>query len=267
MARSQRPTRDLDDVDAFTVTVKKGEFVFREGSAGDEMFIIQEGEIEVLKQYGSETRRLASLEVGDFFGEMSLLHEMPRDGSARATTDCKLLRFDAAALDQIIRENPEIAIRMLRKLSGRLREREEADAKAERIAMGVLGPLQPKGTERPSSSPPARPDATRPALLVHESSGKEFALGSKSELVVGRNDRATGFTPDVDFSELDTERTLSRRHAKILRSENGYYVREDRATGNGTYVNSKRIPTATAMKLEDGDRVRFGLVRTIFKYR
>ena len=61
MAKSNRDS-DLEDIGRFLVSGGAGDHVFREGDPGSEMFIIEEGEIEILKTYGPATRRLAVLE-------------------------------------------------------------------------------------------------------------------------------------------------------------------------------------------------------------
>jgi len=138
MVKSTNKSKKADEMSDFVVSGKAGDTIFREGDTGTEMFIIQEGEIEIQKTYGSDPRRLAVLETGDFFGEMSLLEETPRQASAIAVSDYKLLKIDHSTFDQMVQENPEIAVRMLRSLSGRLRERQEAELKATRIAEEVL---------------------------------------------------------------------------------------------------------------------------------
>ena len=104
MGEKERKKPDLDDVTSFVVTGKSGDTVFREGDAGEEMYIIQKGEIEILKSFGPETHRLALLEVGDFFGEMSLLEELPREASARSLTDYQVLRIDPSTFDQMVQD-------------------------------------------------------------------------------------------------------------------------------------------------------------------
>jgi CRP-like cAMP-binding protein len=254
----------LDDVTSFAINGKSGDTIFLEGETGTEMYIIQKGEIEIVKTYGTETSRLALLEVGDFFGEMSLLEEMPRDASALALTDYRLIRIDHSTFDQMVQENPEIAVRMLRKLSRRLRERQEADLKAAQIAQDVLEePEEPTG---PFSVPSEEPSsAVEQAVLVHELSGARFQLSETGDTTVGRRDRVTGFSPEIDFTDLDNHRTLSRRHAKLSRSEEGYFVREEIGTGNGTWVNGKRIKTGVPVRLKDGDEIQFGLLKTVFR--
>lgn len=264
MANEPSPHVDLNDVTRFVVSGKSGDTIFREGDTGSEMFIIQEGEIEIVRVFGPSTVRLALLGIGDFFGEMSLLEEVPREGSARAVTDYRLLKIDHSTFDQMVQETPEIPIRMLRKLSRRLREQQEAELRATRIAREVLGEARVEAPRQEAESS-ARPPLA--AMLIHEPSGTEFPLADKPEFVIGRVDRATGIVPDIDFTELDTDRTLSRRHAKISRAEDGFYLREEIGTGNGTFVNGERLKTGAPIKLEDGDEVRLGLVRTVFRRR
>ncbi len=254
---------DLDDIARFVVEAKNGTYVFREGDPSTEMYIVQDGRVALSKMWAGEDRVLAVLEPGDFFGENALLEDQPREVSARAVADCRLLRIDHATFDRIVQENPEIAIRMLRKLSRRLRERQEADLRAAEIAMG---PLAAAAAPAP---PPAPAVAARPATaaLVHAASGRRYVLPESGEVTIGRPDRATGMTPDVDLSDVDPERTLSRRHAKIFRREGVFYLREDMGTRNGTFLNGERLTTGVEVRLRDGDRVRFGLVDMVFECR
>src|SRR5260370_6674871 len=77
-------------VAAHTVDFAPGEYIFREGDLGTEMYIISDGKVEILNRLGDADRVLAVLEKGDFFGEMSVLGDMPRAASARALTDARL---------------------------------------------------------------------------------------------------------------------------------------------------------------------------------
>jgi hypothetical protein len=257
----------LDDVASFIIDGKAGDFVYRQGDTTTEMYVVQDGQIEILRRYAGEDRQVTVLETGDFFGEMSLLEEQPREGSARGITDYRLLRIDHSTFDQLLQENPEIAVRMLRKLSRRLHEREEADMRAAEIAMGALGSVAtaPKTPVEPAPEPEPEP-ASMEALLVHPSSGTEFVL-EEPESIVGRIDRATGLAPAIDLTSLDTKRTLSRRHARILLKEGAHYLREEIGTVNGTFVNGSRLDKGTEVRLNDNDKVRFGLVETVFRLR
>jgi CRP-like cAMP-binding protein len=103
--------------------VPSGQIVFREGDDGTEMYIIESGAIDIVRAArGSEP--LATLGPGDFFGEMAILEDQPRFASAVARAPTKLLRIDRAAFPGVIAGNVEIAIRIMRKLAGRLRRAE-----------------------------------------------------------------------------------------------------------------------------------------------
>jgi hypothetical protein len=264
MVKPARGDRSLDDVSSYMVSGKAGEFIFEEGDASTDMYIIEDGRVEILKRRIGEEKSVAVLEAGDFFGEMSLLEETPREVSAKVVSDCSLLRIDHSTFDQIVRENPEIAVRMLRKLSRRLRDRQEADMRAAEIA---FGPLRPVAKNEAAATGAEQPEAPRVAVVIHPSSGTEFVLPEGKEATVGRIDRSTGLAPDINLTDVDADRTLSRRHARILEREGGFLLREEMGTRNGTFINGVRVKTGVEVPLSDGDAVRFGLVETVFRLR
>ncbi|MGE5234533.1 MAG: cyclic nucleotide-binding domain-containing protein [Acidobacteriota bacterium] len=245
---------------SYTTEFKGGEFVFREGDLGTDMYIVQEGRVEILQKArdGSE-KVLATLEKGDFFGEMSVLEDLPRTASARAAGDAKLLQINGATFDQMLRGNPEIAVRMMRKLSRRLRE-------TDRVLREALGTSGPSGVpELPT--PEVAHEAAGPQRLVHKKSGMEFFLATSSESTIGRRDPVTGIHPDIDLTPVDSQRSISRRHAKIYRRSNKFFVAEEIGTMNGTFVNNVRIETGVPAEIKDGDEVRFGVIETVFHLR
>ena len=81
---------------------------------------------------------------------------------------------------------------------------------------------------------------------------------------MGRRDPVTGIHPDIDLTPIDSQRSISRRHATIFRRGEKFYVREEIGTMNGTFVNDERVQTGIPVEFKDGDEVRFGLVKTVF---
>src|SRR5258708_720874 len=235
------------------------------------MYIIRSGQVELLKDRAGSERQIVLLEAGDFFGEMSLLEDQPREVSARAVGPVELLRIDATTFDRIVQEAPEIPVRMLRKLCKRLHEYQEHEDRAAAIAMGPLSGVSSRHAATPAPLPePEVEESSASAgfpVLVDPKSQKMFELVDKGESTIGRADRLTGFTPDVDLSTLDTQRTLSRRHAKIVHKAGDYFVREEIGTRNGTFVNGTRVQTGVDVTLSSGDRIRFGMIETIFELR
>ncbi|MEE8523913.1 MAG: cyclic nucleotide-binding domain-containing protein [Thermoanaerobaculia bacterium] len=240
----------------YSVEFKAGECVFEEGDLGTEMYIIQDGEVAIFKQLRGEEKQLTVLSRGDFFGEMSVLEDLPRTAAARVESDCRLLEINSTTFDQMLRKNPEIAVRMMRKLSRRLRE-------TDKMLRQALGSEYLQAPEMPS--PQAVPTPGKgPERLIHDQTGTEFYLSEGDETSIGRRDPVTGINPDIDLTPADSQRSISRRHAKIFRRNDKYYVREEIGTMNGTFVNSERIETGLPVEFEDGDEVRFGLIKTIF---
>ena len=99
-----------------------GSFLFREGEAGGEMFVIQEGAVRVTKRAGAGEIHLATLRRGDFLGEMSLLEGLPRDADARAEGQTQVLMIGQGGLLMRVRRDPTFALELLNRLSGRIRE-------------------------------------------------------------------------------------------------------------------------------------------------
>lgn len=242
----------------FLVEYKAGEPIFEQGDMGSEMFIVHEGEVEIVQERPGRTDHLAKLEKGDFFGEMSLLEDLPRLATARATTDVKLVKVDDQAFDKILRNDPEIAIRIMRKLSRRLREIDEQ----------LFAPkvdeeeLEPSEDETPIvGAVPSQEDA---ALgLMHEQSRARFALALSGETIVGRHDPVTGLRPGIDLSPIDPDRSSSRSHAKIYYQEGAFHLVEEVGTTNGTFVNGSRLEAGRPMQIAAGDQLRFGLVELL----
>jgi CRP/FNR family transcriptional regulator, cyclic AMP receptor protein len=109
-------------LDQYTVTYPGGTVLFREGEAGDRMYVIAEGKVRIVKALGTNEVTIAALAAGDCFGEMALLDKQPRSATAITSEEARLVIIDGVAFEQLIRENGEIAVRIMRKLSERLRE-------------------------------------------------------------------------------------------------------------------------------------------------
>jgi Cyclic nucleotide-binding domain/FHA domain len=242
----------------FLVTHPMGDIIFSEGEIGNEMFIIQAGTVELLKSIGKESRVLATLEKGDFFGEMSVLEDMPRTASARAKTDVELVRINGTTFDTMLKGNTEIAVRMMRKLSRRLRD-------VTAMLEDSLGREVQEEEEKPPAKRPAPVRERDQCRLVATDPAMEFFLNREGDTLVGRCDPVTGITPDIDLTSLDLQRSTSRRHAKLYQMGGHFYVMEEIGVMNGTFVNDHRVATGAPVPLQNGDTVKFGLVTLTFR--
>lgn len=231
------------------VEYQPNEFIFKQGDPGDLMYLVQAGEVEVLQDLGGHENQVAVLERGDFFGEMAVLEEEPRTHSVRALSDAKLIKIDRAGFQKMLVRNAEIAVRMIRKLSLRL-------LSAEDMLMRVW-----TGADSAAAEAPVRVRGL--AKLAAVTDGTELALPDQAKVSIGRVDPINQIHPDVDLTGIDTQLTTSRRHARILRGADGFFIQEERAT-NGTFVNGQRISAERPLEIRSGDDIMFGAVRMRF---
>jgi CRP/FNR family cyclic AMP-dependent transcriptional regulator len=108
------------------VNILPGDNVFKEGDPAREMYVVLDGEIEVLKKSrrGRETR-VAILGPNDCFGEMSIIDMQPRSATVRALGPARLLRITTEEMDALYRHDLKsytlIVLNIARDLSRRLR--------------------------------------------------------------------------------------------------------------------------------------------------
>ena len=94
-----------------------GQAIFRRGERGDHMYVVLEGEVDLVSGYSV----LETAGPGALLGEMSLVDRRPRSASAIARTPCKLVPVDARRFSFMVQETPGFALRVMRTMAGRLR--------------------------------------------------------------------------------------------------------------------------------------------------
>ena len=106
-------------------TYKDGEDIIKQGDSGNCMYIIQSGEVEVLRDDNGKEVRLALRKEGDFFGEMALFSRELRSATIRALGDARILTVDRKNLLKSIQKDPSLAFRIIETLSKRIRDLSE----------------------------------------------------------------------------------------------------------------------------------------------
>jgi CRP/FNR family transcriptional regulator, cyclic AMP receptor protein len=135
---------ELDDSTSVRVrryyqrTLSPGETVFDEGDPGDQLYVIQSGEVELVRETASKQRVVARLGPGDFFGELGVVLGERRNARAVAVNTTRVIALDRETLEAMCLEQPVIAIRMIRVLVSRLIEAERRLA-----ALGVDDLMRP----------------------------------------------------------------------------------------------------------------------------
>ncbi|MFP5386658.1 MAG: cyclic nucleotide-binding domain-containing protein [Bacteriovoracia bacterium] len=103
------------------IQYEDGEFIFEEGDTSRDLFIIQEGEVEIFKKTDVGDLKLAVFQRGDFFGDMALLQGGHRFAGAKAKGKTKLLVLQPGGFLLKIRRDPTFAFEMLQALSLRIK--------------------------------------------------------------------------------------------------------------------------------------------------
>jgi CRP-like cAMP-binding protein len=100
----------------------RGAVLFHEGDEGDVMFVIVEGDLQVLRTVNGVEQVLTERGAGDFVGEMAIIEAAPRSATLCAQTDVRVLAIDGETFKGILRERPDVSFAVLRSVSRRLRE-------------------------------------------------------------------------------------------------------------------------------------------------
>ncbi len=103
-----------------------GTILCRENEVEDRFYMILEGEAEVTKRINnSEARLLKTLNPGDFFGEMALIHNAPRAATVTVKTALTTLELNKSAFDRVLHNSSSIAVAMVSEISNRLRQNDQ----------------------------------------------------------------------------------------------------------------------------------------------
>jgi CRP/FNR family transcriptional regulator len=114
---------------------KDGEEIICEGEDGNCMFVIQEGEVEVLIAGDEEKEiRLGVRGEGEFFGEMAIFDRDVRSATVRALGEARVLTVDKKNFMRRVHEDPSLAFRLVETMSHRIRELGEEVARLQKTS-------------------------------------------------------------------------------------------------------------------------------------
>jgi signal transduction histidine kinase len=100
-----------------------GQDIFKEGDAGDGMYVVREGLVELSGLVGPDVRHVFSqVGPGDIFGEMAVIEDKPRSASAVARVPTQVYFFERSRLLKFVATSPALSLSLLREISSRLRE-------------------------------------------------------------------------------------------------------------------------------------------------
>ena len=98
-----------------------GDQVVRQGDVGNCMYVVQSGQLEVLREEHDGQVRIALMGTGDIFGEMSIFEREVRSASVRALGEARVLTVDKKTFLRRIEEDPPLAFNLVKIMSRRIR--------------------------------------------------------------------------------------------------------------------------------------------------
>ena len=99
------------------VVLRQGETLFKDGEAGDSMYVLMSGTADVYLK----GRVVETADAGAILGELALIDNSPRSANVIATSECNFLVIDAKRFTELVHEVPEFAMYVMRTMASRLR--------------------------------------------------------------------------------------------------------------------------------------------------
>src|SRR4051812_45939776 len=100
-----------------------GRVIFSAGDVGDGFYVIESGQVRISAVgVQNETRTLAMIGPGDFFGEMAVFDDAPRSATATAETSTRTFFLGRDKLLELLRHQPQLALKIIRVVSTRMRK-------------------------------------------------------------------------------------------------------------------------------------------------
>lgn len=149
---------------AEVVSYEPGEVVVQEGDRGDELFIVQSGEVQISR---GETI-LNEFGPGEHFGEMALIRAVPRSATVTASEPSDLIVLHRSDFFEVLRKEPELAVKLLWQFLGVLADRLDqtsrdlSTAREELNAEDITDAIFVEDTEADANAPSEPPMAREP---------------------------------------------------------------------------------------------------------
>ncbi len=121
---------EADLVRVAEVTVPRsfhsGEAVFYEGDESDTCYVVRSGHVRVVREHtDGRSLTLATLGPGEIFGELAIFDQERRSATVQALEDIEVVAILGGDMRRMLRDHPDIAVKLLAALSRRLRETNE----------------------------------------------------------------------------------------------------------------------------------------------
>lgn len=117
-------------------TYADGEVVVRQGDEGDSLFVVQDGQLEVVREDGGKETLLRVVGKDEIVGEMAIFERRVRSATVRARGEARVLTLDKKNFLRRVGEDPSLAFRILETQSRRIRDLTEQLSAIRRVVDG-----------------------------------------------------------------------------------------------------------------------------------
>jgi CRP-like cAMP-binding protein len=251
----------MDTLKKFISKYKTGDVIYKKGDIQTDFYIINKGKVQLKNDDNGQI--MTTLSKGDFFGEESLNNEQNAIYTVEVIEDADMIKIPYISLTDMLKQQSDIALKILKKLS-------EKHIKIQTVLMNMLVNA-PAATEKPAAKEAKKEDQTSEkidpeikAYLIIQRSNRLVQL-TKTQTYLGRRDYTTGFVPDIDLTDEDEEKYISRKHAKLQFKDGKFYLSEEPGAINGTFLNGNKLQTGVKHELHAEDEITLCHLNVIFK--
>jgi CRP-like cAMP-binding protein len=251
----------MDALKKFITIYRAGTVIYRKGDMQTDFYIINKGKIQLKNDETGQI--LVTLGKGNFFGEESLINEQNAIYTVEVIEDADMIKIPYTSLIEMLKQMPDIALKVLKKLS-------EKHIKIQSVLMSMANSA-PQAKAKPTDREMKKEDQTSEkinpeikAYLIIQRSNRIVQL-TKTQTVLGRRDYTTGFVPDIDLTDEDEEKYISRKHSQVLFMDGKFYLSEEPGAINGTFLNGNKLQTGVKHELHNEDEITLCQLNVIFK--
>jgi len=251
----------MSNLNKFLTHFKAGDTIYKKGEKQGNLYIINSGKIQVRQDDNGEV--LVALSKGDFFGEESLNADQDAFYTIEVIEDVAVVKIPYTFLTDMMKQSTEISLKILKKLSEKHVKIEDALVSLWQNSKTTDEKVK-KREEKSDERPAGRITPDIKAFLVIQRSNRVVQL-TKTVTFLGRRDYTSGFVPDVDLTEEDEEKYISRKHAQIMFKGGKFYMAEEPGSINGTFLNGNKLNTGVKYELHNGDEMTLCHLNIVFK--
>lgn len=251
----------MDALKKFITKYSIGAIVFKKGDIQTDFYIINKGKVQLKNDETGQI--LVTIGKGDFFGEESLNSDQNAIYTVEVIEDADMIKIPYVSLTEMLKQMPDIALKILKKLS-------EKHIKIQSVlmSMAVSTPqIKAKQKDKEAKREDQTSEKINPeikAYLIIQRSNRIVQL-TKTQTVLGRRDYTTGFIPDIDLTDEDEEKYISRKHSQVLFRDGKFYLSEEPGAINGTFLNGNKLQTGVKHELHAEDEITLCQLNVVFK--